>query len=54
MHKRKENKVVHALSGKAHEMRVASLSTCQSDWRQQIINHTIEDEMYVQIKDKLE
>ena len=34
-------------------MDVASLSICQSDLRQQIINHTAEDEMYVQIKEKL-
>ena len=43
-----------ALSRKVHEMHVASLSICQSDLRQQIVNHTTEDEMYVQIKDKLQ
>ena len=52
--KGKENKVVDALSKKVHEMHVAYLSTCQIDLRQQIINHTAEDEMYVQIKDKLQ
>ena len=35
-------------------MHVASLSIFQSNVRQQIINHTAEDEMYVQIKDKLQ
>ena len=52
--KGKENKVVDALSRKVHEMNVASLSICQSDLRQQIVNHAAEDEMYVQIKDKLQ
>ena len=35
-------------------MHVASLSILQSDLRQQIVNHTIEDEMYVQVKEKLQ
>ena len=35
-------------------MHVASLSIFQSDLRQQIVNHTTKDEMYVQIKDKLQ
>ena len=35
-------------------MHVASLNTCQLDLRQQIINHIVEDEVYVQIKDKLQ
>ena len=48
--KGKENKVVDALSRKVH---VASLSICQSDLRQLIVNHTAEDELYVQVKDKL-
>ena len=52
--KGKENKVVDALSRKVHEMRVMPLSIFQPDLRQQIVNHTIEDEMYVQIKDKLQ
>ena len=39
---------------KVHEMHVESLSTFQSDMRQQIVNHTAEDEMYVQIKDKMQ
>ena len=33
-------------------MHVETLSICQSDLRQKIVNHTTEDEMYVQIKDK--
>ena len=45
--KGKENKVVDALSRKLHEMHVQSLITCQPDLRQNIINHTAEDEMYV-------
>ena len=52
--KGKENKVADALSRKVQEMDVASLSTCHSDLRQQIVNHTARDEMYVQIKDKLQ
>ena len=35
-------------------MHVASISICQSDLRQQIVNHAAEDEMYVQINDKLQ
>ena len=35
-------------------MHVASLSIFQSDLRQQIVSHTVEDEMYVQVKDKLQ
>ena len=48
-----ENKVDGALNRKVHEMHVASLSIFQPDLRQQFVNHTIEDEMCVQIKDKL-
>ena len=51
--KGKENKVAHALNRKVQEVHVASLSIFQPDLRQQIVNHTTEDEMYVQIKDKL-
>ena len=35
-------------------MHVASLCIFPSYLRQQIVNHTAEDEMYVQIKDKLQ
>ena len=35
-------------------MHVASLSIFQSDLRQQIVNHVAEDEMYAQVKDKLQ
>ena len=52
--KGKQNKVDDALSRKVHEMHVTFLSICQSDLRQQIANHTAEDEIYVQIKDKLQ
>ena len=52
--KGKQNKVVDALKWKVQEMHVASLSIFQSYLRQQIVNHTIEDEMYVHIKDKLQ
>ena len=52
--KGKENKVADALNRKVHEMHMASLSIFQSELRQHIINHTTEDEMYVQIKDKLQ
>ena len=37
-----------------HEMHVAFLSTFQQDLRQQIINHIAKDEVYAQIKDKLQ
>ena len=43
--KGKENKVADALSRKVQEMHVASLSICQSDLRQQIVNCTAEDEL---------
>ena len=43
-----------ALSRKVQEMHVASLSICQSDLRQLIVNHTAEDDLYVQVKDKLQ
>ena len=52
--KGKENKVVDALKKKVHEMHVESISIFQPYLRQQIINHTTEDEMYVQVKDKLQ
>ena len=35
-------------------MHVASLSVCQSYLRQQIVNHVAEDELYVQVKNKLQ
>ena len=41
--------MVNALSGKVHEMH-----KCQPNLRQQIINHIVEDEVYMQIKDKLQ
>ena len=41
--KGKENKVADALSRKVHEMHVASLSICQSDLRQQIVNHVVRE-----------
>ena len=52
--KGKENKVVDALSRKVHEMHLASLSIFQSDLREQIVNHAIEYELYVQVKHKLQ
>src|SRR5713101_4413041 len=39
---------------KVQEMHVASLSICQSDLRQKIVNHTVGDELYEQVKDKLQ
>ena len=44
--KGKENKVVDALSRKVQEMHVASLSICQSDLRQKIVNHVARDVLY--------
>ena len=35
-------------------MHVASLSICQTDLRQQIVNHTARDELYEQVKEKLQ
>ena len=52
--KGKENKVADALSRKVQEMHVASLSICQSDLRQQIVSHVARDELYEQVKDKLQ
>ena len=52
--KGKENKVDDALSRKVQEMHVASLSICQSDLRQQIVNQVGGDELYEHVKDKLQ
>ena len=52
--KGKENKVVDALNRKIQEMHVASLSIFQTDLRQQIANHVVEDELYAEVKDKLQ
>ena len=52
--KGKENKLDDTLNKKVQEMHVASISICQSELRQYIVNHAIEDEMYVQVKDKLQ
>jgi len=52
--KGKENKVAYALSNKVQEMHVASLSIFQPDLRQQIVNHTVGDELNEQVKDKLQ
>ena len=52
--KGKENKVANVLNRKVQEMQVASLSIFQSDLRQQIVNHAAKDELYVQVKDKLQ
>ena len=46
--------MVDSLNMKVHEMHLASLSIRQSDLRGQIDNHTVEDEMYVKIKDNLQ
>ena len=46
--------MVDALNRKVHEMHLESLSIFQLDLRQQIVNHTTEDKMYVQIKDNLQ
>ena len=51
--KGKEKKVANALSQKVQEMHVASLSICQSDLKQQIVNHVAGDELYEHVKDKL-
>ena len=52
--KGKENKVADALNRKVHEMHVASLSICQLDFGQQIVNHTAGDELYEKVKEKLQ
>ena len=50
----KENKMVDALNRKVHEMHVKSLSILQTNLRQQLVNHTVEDGMYVHIKENLQ
>ena len=35
-------------------MHVASISVFQTDLRQHIVNHVAEDELYVEVKDKLQ
>ena len=52
--KGKENKVANALNRKVQEMHVAYVSIFQSDLRQEIVNHTDGDELYEQVKDKLQ
>ena len=52
--KGKENKVADALSRKMQEMHVEYLSIFQSNLRQQIVNHVAGDELYEQVKDKLQ
>ena len=52
--KGKENRVADALSRKVQEMYVASLSICQSNLMQQIVNRTARDELYEHVKDKLQ
>ena len=51
---RKENKVVVALSRKVQETHLASLSIFQSYLRQQTVSHAAGDELYEQVKDKLQ
>ena len=52
--KGKENKVADALSRKVQEIHVASISIFQSDLRQHIVILTTGDELYEQVKDKLQ
>ena len=52
--KGKENKVADALSRKVQEMHVASLSIYQSNLKRHIGNHVAGDELYEQVKDKLQ
>ena len=35
-------------------MHVASVSVFQSELRQHVVNHVVEDELYEQVKDKLQ
>ena len=46
--------MVDALSRKVHSVYVASISTYQSDLRKLIVSIIAQDELYVQIKDKLQ
>ena len=50
----KENKVDDALNRKVQGMHVASISVFQLDLRHPIAIHVAEDELYVQVKDKLQ
>ena len=52
--KGKENEVADAISRKVNEMHVEYLSIFQSYLRQQIVNHVAGDEIYEQVKDKLQ
>ena len=45
--------IKHIKGKENKEMHVTSLSICQSDLREQIVNHVAEDELYEQVKDKL-
>ena len=46
--------MVDALNRKVHEILVTSLIILKSDLRQQIVNHTVGDELYEQVKDTLQ
>ena len=37
-----------------HEIHVATIATCESNLRQHIVNYLAKDELYVQVKDKLQ
>ena len=52
--KGKENKVADALNRKVQEMHVASISVYQSEMMKWIADNVAEDELYVQVSDKLQ
>ena len=51
--KGKENKVVDALSRKMHVMHVAAINTSTSDLKDKIIETSVIDELYQQVKEGL-
>ena len=51
--KGKENKVGDALSTKMHVMHVATISTSTSDLKDKIIEASVTDEIYQQVKEGL-
>ena len=52
--KGKENKVVDALSRKIHVMHVENINTSTSDLKDKIIESSVTDELYQQVKEGLQ
>ena len=52
--KGKENKVLGALGRKIHVMQVATINTSTSDLKDKIIESSVTDELYQQVKEGLQ